>query len=220
MVHVGPGGRLKSAEADLIGRCKQGDRRAFQELVEKYQRRAYGIAFGMLRNRDDAMDAAQEAFVKVFRNMKSFKGDSSFYTWFYRIVVNVCIDHCRKRAKMKPVEYDETFRRRDERQDVVPLSGNTRDMHPEVQFEQGELSKVLNAAIESLSENHRTIILLREIEGMSYEDIAEAVGVHVGTVMSRLHHARKNLQKALKPYLEASGSDYAKRAGAGVRKKS
>ena len=127
---------MKSAEAELIGRCQQGDRRAFQELVEKYQRRAYGIAFGMLRNRDDAMDAAQEAFVKVFRNIKSFKGDSSFYTWFYRIVVNVCIDHCRKRAKMKPVEYDETFRRRDERQDVVPLSGNTRDMHPEVQFEQ------------------------------------------------------------------------------------
>jgi len=211
---------LKSAEADLIGRCKAGDRSAFQELVEKYQRRAYGIAFGMLRNRDDALDAAQEAFVKVFRNMKTFKGDSSFYTWFYRIVVNVCIDHCRKRAKMKPVEYDETFRRRDERQDVVPLSGNTRSMHPEVRFEQAELSKVINAALETLSENHRTIILLREVEGMSYEEIAEAVGVHIGTVMSRLHHARKNLQKALKPYLEAAGSEYAKRAGAGVRKKS
>ena len=71
---------MKSAEADLIGRCKAGDRSAFQELVEKYQRRAYGIAFGMLRNRDDALDAAQEAFVKVFRNMKTFKGDSSFYS--------------------------------------------------------------------------------------------------------------------------------------------
>ena len=102
------------SEQEIIARCKRGDRSAFQVLVERYERRAYGIAFGMLRSREDAMDAAQDAFVKVFRNIGSFKGDSSFYTWFYRIVKNVCIDHCRKKSRAKLVEYDETYRRKDE----------------------------------------------------------------------------------------------------------
>lgn len=209
---------LKPTEEEIIARCKQGDRRAFEMLVSKYQRRAYAIAYGVLRNPDDAMDAAQDAFVKVFRNIKSFKGDSSFYTWFYRIVVNVCIDQCRRRKKMKSVEYDDTFRRKDESAGVMPLQGNTRPMHPGAKFDQEELNAVLSAAIDSLSENHRTIIILREIEGLSYEEIAEVMDCHLGTVMSRLHHARKNLQKALKPYLEAAGDPLADRAGRGVRK--
>ena len=91
-------------------------------------------------------------------------------------------------------------------------------MHPGAAFESEELGKVLNDALAKLSENHRQILILREVEGMSYEDIAESVGCHLGTVMSRLHHARKNLQKTLKPYLEASGSTLSSRAGAGVRK--
>ncbi len=209
---------IEPTEAEIVARCRDGDRSAFQMLVERYQRRAYSIAYGMLRNRDDALDAAQDAFVKVFRNIGSFKGDSSFYTWFYRIVVNVCIDRCRKKSRMRSVEYDDTYRRRDESFGSVPLVGNTKPMHPGASFENAELSKVLNEALAKLSDNHRTIILLREVEGLSYEDIAEAVGCHLGTVMSRLHHARKNLQKALKPYLEAAGSDLSERVGAGVRK--
>ena len=208
---------MEPTDNELVTRCQRGDQRAFQQLVERYQKRAFGIAVGMLRNSDDAMDAAQEAFVKVFRNIAGFKGDSSFYTWLYRIVVNVCIDHCRKHGKMKPVEYDETFRRRDEAEGVLPLTGNTKSMHPGAAFDQQELGAALQAAIDGLSENHRAIILLREVEGLSYEEIAEAMDCHLGTVMSRLHHARKNLQKALKPYLESSGSHLADKAGAGVR---
>jgi len=203
---------------ELVSRCQRGEQQAFRELVERYQKRAYGIAVGMLRNPDDAMDAAQEAFVKVFRNIHGFKGDSSFYTWLYRIVVNVCIDHCRKHGKMKPVEYDETFRRRDEAEGVVPLTGNTKPMHPGAAFDQQELGGAIRDAIDSLSENHRAVILLREVEGLSYEEIATALECHLGTVMSRLHHARKNLQKALKPYLEEAGNPLAERAGAGVRR--
>jgi RNA polymerase sigma-70 factor (ECF subfamily) len=210
---------VEQTEAEIIESCKNGDRDAFALLVQRYQRRAYGIAFGMLRSREDALDAAQNAFVKVFRNIGSFKGDSSFYTWFYRIVVNVCIDHCRKSGRMKSVEYDDTFRRRDESAGVVPLVGNTRTMHPGASLDRVELSKVLNEALGKLSEDHRTIIVLREIQGLSYEDIAESVGCHLGTVMSRLHHARKNLQKALKPYLDAAGSPLVSQAGTGVRKK-
>jgi RNA polymerase sigma-70 factor (ECF subfamily) len=208
------------SEVEIIARCKRGDRSAFHMLVERYQRRAYGIAYGMLRNREDALDAAQDAFVKVFRNIESFKGDSSFYTWFYRIVVNVCIDRCRKQKRMRSVEYDDSYKRRDESAGVAPLVGNTRPMHPGAAFESDELGKVLNEALGKLSENHRTILLLREVEGMSYDDIADSMGCNIGTVMSRLHHARKNLQKTLKPYLEASGSVLSKRAGAGVRKSS
>lgn len=214
---LGGGAALEPTDNELVTRCQRGDQRAFQQLVERYQKRAFGIAVGMLRNSDDAMDAAQEAFVKVFRNIAGFKGDSSFYTWLYRIVVNVCIDHCRKHGKMKPVEYDETFRRRDEAEGVLPLTGNTKSMHPGAAFDQQELGAALQAAIDGLSENHRAIILLREVEGLSYEEIAEAMDCHLGTVMSRLHHARKNLQKALKPYLESSGSHLADKAGAGVR---
>lgn len=176
---------------------------------------------GVLKNPDDAMDATQEAFVKVYRKIGQFKGDSSFYTWLYRIVVNLCIDHRRKHGRFKGVEYDDRIGRDDD-DGVQPLqlSGNTRQMHPGHAFQQKELAKALDEALGTLSENHRTIILLREVDGMSYEEIAEVMDCHLGTVMSRLHHARKNLQKALKPYLEASGSHLADQAGAGVRKRS
>jgi RNA polymerase sigma-70 factor (ECF subfamily) len=119
---------------------------------------------------------------------------------------------------MRSVEYDDSYKRRDETVGVVPLTGNTRPMHPGAAFESDELGKVLNDALSKLTENHRTILLLREVEGMSYEDIADSMDCHLGTVMSRLHHARKNLQKVLKPYLEASGSTLSERVGAGVRK--
>ena len=208
---------LELTDQELVARCQRGDHRAFRVLVDKYQRRAYGIAMGILRNPDDARDAAQEAFIKVFRNVDGFKGDSSFYTWLYRIVVNVCIDHIRKHKKARNIEYDETFRRRDEIEEF-PLTANTRAMQPGVAHEVKELNGVLEEALARLSENHRTIILLREVEGLSYEEIAEVMDCHLGTVMSRLHHARKNLQLALKPYLEGAGSGMAERAGLGVRK--
>ncbi len=204
-------------EEQLIALCKEGDKRALQQLVKRYQRRAFAIAFGMLRDRENAFDAAQDAFVKVFRNIKGFKGDSSFYTWFYRIVTNVCIDHCRRQARAKTVDYDDSYRRRDQ-SEFYSLSGNTRNMHPQAAYEKGELKEALNEAIAKLTENHRMVILLREVEGMSYEEIAQTMNCQVGTVMSRLHHARKNLQSALKPYLRASGDVLVEQAGRGVRK--
>jgi RNA polymerase sigma-70 factor (ECF subfamily) len=209
---------VEQTDNELVARAKAGDRRAFERLVAKYQRRAFAVAMGYLKNPEDAMDAAQDAFVKVFRNIQGFKGDSSFYTWLYRIVVNVCIDHIRKHRKARNVEYDETFRRRDEAH-VDPLSGNTRPMHPGAAAESKQLHGVLAEALEQLSENHRTIIVLREVEGLSYEEIAEIMECHLGTVMSRLHHARKNLQTALKPYLDATGNPMGDRAGVGVRGK-
>lgn len=206
-----------ATDNELVARSKEGDREAFQTLVERYQRRAFGIAIGVLRHPEDARDAAQNAFVKVFRNINSFKGESSFYTWLYRIVVNVCIDHIRKHKKMRAVEYDDTFRRRDEANSRT-LQGNTRALRPDANFERTELHTVLHKALGELTETHRAVIVLREVDGLSYEEIAEVMDCHLGTVMSRLHHARKNLQKALKPYLDESGSYLADRAGKGVRR--
>jgi len=208
---------LEPSDHEIVARCKRGDRRAFQLLVERYQRRVYGIAIGMLRKPEDAMDATQEAFIKVFRKLGDFKGDSSFYTWLYRIAVNACIDHCRKRARARTVEYDDGVART-EVEAAVPLSGNTRPMHPGHALQNAELNEALAAALEQLSENHRTVILLREVDGLSYEEIADVMECQIGTVMSRLHHARKNLQMALKPFLEANADPLAAQAGAGVRK--
>lgn len=216
----GPEVFLETSDQELVRRCKEGDRQAYRLLVERYQRRVFAVAMGVLKNPEDAMDATQEAFVKVYRKIGQFKGDSSFYTWLYRIVVNLCIDHRRKHGRFKGVEYDDRIGRDEDSVTGVQISGNTRQMHPGHAFHQQELAKALEEALGALSENHRTIILLREVDGLSYEEIADVMGCHLGTVMSRLHHARKNLQKALKPYLEASGSPLAEQAGAGVRKRS
>ncbi|MFN3202979.1 MAG: sigma-70 family RNA polymerase sigma factor [Bradymonadia bacterium] len=216
----GPEVFLETSDQELVQRCKEGDRQAYKQLVERYQRRVFAIAMGVLKHPEDAMDATQEAFVKVYRKIGQFKGDSSFYTWLYRIVVNLCIDHRRKHGRFKGVEYDDRIGREEDSVNGVQLSGNTRQMHPGHAFAQQELAQALDEALNTLSENHRTIILLREVDGLSYEEIAEVMDCHLGTVMSRLHHARKNLQKALKPYLEASGSTLAEQAGAGVRKRS
>ncbi len=167
------------------------------------------------------MDAAQEAFIKVYRSIDGFHNDCSFYTWLYRIVVNVCIDIVRRKTRRRTTAYDETFHRPDEVEEDVPLTANTSDMVPGVQREREDLHKALNAALASLTEKHRQVIVLREIEGLSYEEIAEVCDCQLGTVMSRLHHARKKLQVALEPYLKGAGEiDLVALAGQGVRRSS
>lgn len=166
------------------------------------------------------MDAAQEAFIKIYRNIDGFHNDCSFYTWLYRIVVNVCIDLIRRKSRRRTAAYDDTYHRKDE-VEAMPVTGNTRDMMPGEQREREDLHSALNKALAGLSESHRTVIVLREIEGLSYEEIAEVCDCQIGTVMSRLHHARKKLQVSLQPYLKATGDlDLAALAGQGVRKSS
>lgn len=209
---------METPDLELVARCRDGDRDAYRLLVERYQRRVYGIAIGVLKNPEDAMDVTQDVFVKVYKNLGSFKGDSSFYTWLYRVCVNLCIDHVRKAKRARSVEYDDGIARDDGGEDAAPLVADTAHMHPGKAAERSQLRDAIAAALDQLSENHRTIIILREVEGLSYEEIAEAMECHVGTVMSRLHHARKNLQKALKPFLDETGNPLADTAGAGVRR--
>jgi len=188
--------RRRAEEVSWVKRAQEGDAEAFRHLVERYQRRVYCLAYGIVRNRDDAWDLAQEAFVKAFRNLNRFKGNSGFYTWLYRIAYNLCIDKMRARSRRSFVEIDSNRMLQAAVAKEAPL-----DSHPAVNMERQELAKVIENALNQLSEKHRAIIVLREIEGMSYEEMSEVLKVSKGTIMSRLFHARRKLQDLLKPYV-------------------
>lgn len=186
-------------DLERVERARDGDRRAFGELVETYQRRVYAIAYGILRQREDAWDAAQEAFVKAYRNLDRFHGDSAFYTWLYRITYNLSIDLLREKKRKETVAMDDE---RSQLEDALSEQGRRPEGHPDDVANRKELTSVLHEAMNRLSEKHRAIIVLREVEGLSYEEMAEVLGISKGTVMSRLFHARKNLQKLLAPYVD------------------
>lgn len=184
---------------NLVKRCRNGDRAAFQALYERYNKRVYFVALGVVKNAEDAQDVVQEAFIKVHRNIDGFQGNSSFYTWLYRIVKNLAIDHIRRRKHV--TEFDEKFKK----DDVVgdgSLLPRIMDQHPGKTVGRRELSEQIQRALESLPEHHREVLILRESDGLSYEEIAELVDIPKGTVMSRLFHARKKMQAALAGYID------------------
>ncbi len=192
----------QETDLNLVKRARNGDGDAFRVLVERYQRKVYSIAFNMVRNRDDAMDLTQDAFVKVHKSLDGFQGQSSFYTWLYRIVVNLGIDHLRKAGRYQNIDYDDTFKRDDDDiQGDASLLPSRLGTNPEKALGRKELMSKMDEALAGLSENHRLAILLREVDGLSYQEMAEVMGVSKGTVMSRLHHARKNMQDALSGYV-------------------
>ena len=190
---------MAPSDWDLVQRTREGDREAFQQLVERYQRKVAGLAIGMLRNREDALDVVQETFTKAYQNLDRFKGDSSFYTWVYRIAVNVCIDHQRREAKMPTVTTDlrdGSDRPEPELPASVMDGGEIGD--PFQRARDAELAKALQEAIAELTPDHRAVILLREVDGLSYEEISRVLECPKGTVMSRLHYARRQLQERLR----------------------
>lgn len=191
---------------DLVKRVQAGDSKAFRALFDKYHRRAFAVAMGVVKNQDDALDAVQEAFVKVHKNINKFQGSSSFYTWLYRIVMNVSIDHVRRTSRRKNLEFDErTLHEQSEVAGDGALMPSVTNSNPGRAALRRELGGAIEAALEELPEHHRAVIVLREVEEMSYEEMAEVLGVPKGTIMSRLFHARKKMQAALAPYL--SGED-------------
>jgi RNA polymerase sigma-70 factor (ECF subfamily) len=200
---------LATDEKQLVQRAKRGDSEAFRVLMDRYRRKVYAIAYGMVRDPEAAMDISQEAFIKVHRYLGSFQGTSSFYTWLYRIVVNLSIDHLRKAGRRDMVDYDDMIQRREPDDSEAWIVPKILDKNPLEACDRKELSDRIAEAFEGLSEKHKAVVMLREVEGLSYEQIAETLKIHKGTVMSRLHHARKNLQNALRRYL-------AERAGGGA----
>jgi RNA polymerase sigma-70 factor (ECF subfamily) len=194
---------LATDDLTLVTRVRQGDQRAFRLLVERYQRKVFSVALGMLKDKEEAMDVSQEAFVKVYKYLDHFKGDSSFYTWLYRITVNICIDVLRKKNALKgeQVEFDETVKM-DAAEANIGSLGSQLGTNPQKAALRRELAEKINAALQEVPEKHRAILLLREVEGMSYEDLARTLEIPKGTVMSRLFHARLKVQKILSEYLE------------------
>jgi RNA polymerase sigma-70 factor, ECF subfamily len=188
----------------LVKRVRSGDQRAFKLLVERYQRKVFSVALGMLKNREDARDVSQEAFVKVYKYLEHFKGDSSFYTWLYRITVNLCIDVIRKRgggSGHEAVEFDDTLAH-DTSEARLGALGSRLGTNPQKSALRRELAEKIQEALAQVPEKHRAILLLREVEGMSYEELARTLEIPKGTVMSRLFHARAKVQKILSEYLE------------------
>ena len=184
---------MELSDSELVKQCQAGEMGAFQELVARYHQKVYMVSLGLLRNREDAMEVAQEAFFRAYRKINSFKGGSSFYTWIYRIAVNISID-TQRRQKRNPLELRESMDGAMEAQNEV-----ARDPFADVQDR--ELREKLTQAINELTPEHKAVIVLRTIEGMSYKDIGDILGCSEGTVMSRLHYARKKLQDKLRVFL-------------------
>lgn len=205
---------MATDDLTLVQRVRTGDQRAFKLLVERYQRKVYSVALGMLKDKEEARDVAQEAFIKVYKYLDNFKGDASFYTWLYRITVNICIDVMRKKgsgARDDHVEFDETVGLDTVEANLGAL-GTRLGTNPQKAALRRELADKIALAFQQLPESHRKILLLREVEGMSYEDLARTLEIPKGTVMSRLFHARLKMQKILSEYLELDES----KAGVGT----
>jgi RNA polymerase sigma-70 factor, ECF subfamily len=188
---------LEPKDLELVSKYRDGEQRAFELLVKRYQRKVYGLAYGIVHNPDDAMDISQEAFVKVHRYLDKFQGSASFYTWLYRIVVNLCIDHLRKAGRAYSVEYDDAIDRSKgvlAATDIVP---SRQGMDPRQALGDKETLTHINNGLAQLSPNHRAVIVMRELEGLSYKEMAEIMECSKGTIMSRLFHARKRLQAYL-----------------------
>ena len=182
-------------DGELITRVLAGETAAYRPLVVRYQNRLHGMVVGMVRNQEDAKDSVQMAFVKAYQSLAHFRIDSSFYTWIYRIAMNLAIDHCRKGKRRKTTGFDEAIASRDEDGTVAQQHHEESPVHA---LARKELHERIHAALDEISEDMREAVLLREVEGLSYKEISERMDIPEGTVMSRLFYARKKLQSLLK----------------------
>ncbi|MFT4977194.1 MAG: RNA polymerase sigma-70 factor (ECF subfamily) [Myxococcota bacterium] len=179
---------------DLVRATLGGDATAYRCLVERYQGRIYSVVYGMVRNPEDARELSQDAFVKAYKNLSRFRLESSFYTWLCRISMNVSIDHLRRQKLRRTEMFDEGIASRDDT-GVISLAHHRED--PRRNLERKRLRERIITEVEKLPDDQRQVIILREIDGLPYKEIAEIMDIPEGTVMSRLYYARKKLQAAL-----------------------
>ena len=192
---------LRSADAMLVVRCQEDDFDAFDEIIARYKDGIYNYIWRMVSNRDDTEDLSQEVFVRVFTGIKSFRRESNLRTWLYRIATNLCVDKYRRarteKHRLAPLEHQQ-----DENSDSpgpLELADSTYD--PQRICERTELQATVQAALWKLPDKLRSAILMHDMEGMSYEEIAEVLGCPVGTVKSRIYNARMQLHRRLEPYV-------------------
>jgi RNA polymerase sigma-70 factor (ECF subfamily) len=187
------------SDMEIVRRVQAGDVAAFDRLILKYRERVYGIVYNMTSNREDASDLTQDSFIKAFQSIQRFGGQSSFFTWLYRIAVNSTLSHLRKSRlrsffSLERVNTDEPVSR-EIIEALTDKTGVERDTFVR------ELQEKLNDAMQKLSTKHRTVVTLFEIEGLSHQEIAEVMNCSVGTVRSRLHYAKQLLQSEMQPYM-------------------
>jgi RNA polymerase sigma-70 factor (ECF subfamily) len=188
----------KSSDQILVERVQQGDKSAFDVLVVKYQHKVVNLIMRYVKDQAEALDVAQEAFLKAYRALPRFRGDSAFYTWLYRISINTAKNHL-VAARRRPLDYDLDLQNPEQ----YDMQARLKDVDtPEGALLSEEIRETVNQAIEHLPEDLRTAIMLRELEGMSYEEIATTMECPVGTVRSRIFRAREAIDKRLRPLLD------------------
>ena len=188
----------KTLDAELVAQAKKGGMQAFELLVNRYQQRVANVIAKFIKDRDEIQDVAQEVFIKVFRALPKFRGDSSFYTWIYRIAVNTSKNHLvskSRRIQNTQLEFEEaeSFTNNEDQRNLDT---------PDAVYARGELEKTMAKAIDSLPEELKSAIVLREVDGLSYEEIAARMDCPIGTVRSRIFRARDAIDQALRPLLE------------------
>jgi RNA polymerase sigma factor (sigma-70 family) len=186
-------------EAVLVRQAQQGDLEAYDDLIRRYQERIYATVYHMTANHEDANDLAQESFIKAFQALKSFKGGSSFYTWLYRIAVNKTINFLKQRKNRIHLSLNDLDFNTEHNPDLVALIS---DKTPHREVNLAELQEKLNGAMLKLSEPHRLVVVLHDVQGMSHDEIAKIMDCNIGTVRSRLFYARQQLQALLADYLK------------------
>jgi RNA polymerase sigma-70 factor (ECF subfamily) len=187
-------------DGDLVKRCQQGDTTAFNELVTRYRGKAFAMIYNMVHNEQDAWDLAQDGFLKAWKSIGRFRGQSSFYTWLYRIMMNVSIDSLRKKQVAGETEFDDSIGLT--HIDPHAVTAPRPALLPNEKLSGDEIRARIDSAIARLTPDHRAVILMREIDGLDYQEIADALDCSIGTVMSRLFYARKKMQTMLKDLYE------------------
>nr|WP_204618930.1 sigma-70 family RNA polymerase sigma factor [Desulforadius tongensis] len=201
-------------DQQLIERSKSGDYIAFEELVRRYENKVYNVAYRFVGNHADASDLAQEAFIKIYQALGSFRGDSSFMTWIYHITANVCRDELRRRQKKQTISLDDDFQDKDNLPLILSLSSDKPG--PEEEIERMELREQVQQCLNMLSDEHRLILIMREMQQLSYDEIAKVLGCSLGTVKSRLSRARMAFKQKMTTILEHSSSEPRQRVKEGM----
>ncbi|MEI8063125.1 MAG: sigma-70 family RNA polymerase sigma factor [Verrucomicrobiota bacterium] len=188
----------QTADETLVARVQDGDHGAFDFLVERYKERLYATVYHMTSNHADANDLVQDAFIKAFTSIRSFKRESSFYTWIYRIAVNRTLNHLKRGKNRQQFSLDDIDNHIQSDPDFVELMSH---VTPRREVGLNELQEKLNAALQKLSEDHRAVVVMHDVQGLTHADIGKALHCSEGTVRSRLFYARQQLQGLLADYL-------------------
>jgi len=191
-------------EAAIVAQARTGDAKAFNELLQRYERKIFRLALHITQNREDAEDVLQETFLKAYQHLDQFQGQSKFYTWIVRIAVNQALMKLRKRKSDRSVSLDDTI---DTGEDTVAREIAAWDENPEQQYGREELNQILTSAVDGLTPIYRAVFVLRDVDGLSTEETAEALELSVPAVKSRLLRARLQLRDKLTRYFKRKGDD-------------